>query len=110
MSNQYGFTVSEIKTVVAITATFTLLIVMCRACIPFNRFKAIFCIAMCALSITLIVLSTNNIMIFGKISAYDLFGFDNLTWEVSRPELGPGPFIDATALWLAVTMVIFSLS
>ena len=110
MSNQYGFTVSEIKTVVAITATFTLLIVMCRACIPFNKFKAVFCILMCALSVTLIVLSTNKVMIFGRISAYELFGFDNLTWEVFRPELGAEPFVDATALWLAVTMVIFSLS
>ena len=110
MSNQYGFTVSEIKTVVAITATFTLLIVMCRACIPFNKLKAVFCFLMCALSLTLIVLSTNNVMIFGIKSAYELFGFDSLTWKVFRPELSSEPFVDATALWLAVTMVIFSLA
>ena len=110
MSNNYGFTVSEIKTIVAITATFTLLIVMCRACIPFNNFKAVFCILMCALSITLIVLSTNDVMLFGTKSAYELFGFDSLTWKIMRPELSDETFIDATALWLAVTMVIFSLS
>ena len=110
MSNQYGFTVSEIKTVVAITATFTLLIVMCRACIPFNKLKTFLCFVMCALSVTLIVLSTNDVMLFGIKSAYELFGFDSLTWKIFRPELSAEPFVDATALWLAVTMVIFSLS
>ncbi len=114
MSGSYGFTVSEIKTVVAITATFTLLIVMIRACVPFNKLKTFVCILMCILSVALIVLSTNQVVLFNKFNMYDLFGFDNLTWEVHRvnaPGLDPyTPYVDATALWLAFSMVILSLS
>ena len=115
MSNSYGFTVSEIKTVVAITATFTLLIVMIRACVPFNKLKTVLCLAMTILSICFIVFSMNNITFFdGKFDAYALFGFDSLTWEVYRPN-APGldptvPYVDATALWLAFCMVILSLT
>lgn len=43
LSKPYGFTVPEIKTVVAITATFTILIVMCRACVPFTRKNIFMC-------------------------------------------------------------------
>lgn len=109
-SKPYGFEISEIKTVVAITATITLLIVMCRACIPFNKKKTVLSISMCVLSLTLIILSMNQVKlnIFGTtIQMYDFFGFDKLTWDVIRIE-GGETIKDATALWLSFSMIVVS--
>ena len=115
LSKPYGFTVPEIKTVVAITATFTILIVMCRACVPFTRKKIFLCVVMWALSLTLIVLSMQQVKLFsGKIDMYDMFGFDSLTWEIKRIEAvgidKEQEYLNATALWLSVSMVIISLA
>lgn len=112
-SKSYGFEVSEIKTVVAITATFTLLIVMCRACIPFNKKKTIMCLLMCALSITLITLSMNHVSINlgdSMKNIYDLFGFDSLTWQVQRVGDTGEIVNNATALWLSFSMIVLSLA
>ena len=115
LSKQYGFTVLEIKTVVAITATFTILIVMCRACVPFNNKKVFLCVVMWILTFTLIFLSMKKVSFWnGRINMYDLFGFDSLTWNIMRED-GIGiditqQYTNATALWLSVSMVIISLA
>ncbi len=106
LAKPYGFQVKEIKTVVAITATFTVLIVMTRACLPLNKKKAIVCILMWILSTTLIILSINGTPIFDT-TMYNLFEYSNLTWIVQRESK---ECVDATALWLSVSMVILSLS
>lgn len=112
-SKEYGFTVSEIKTVVSFTATFTLLIVMCRACIPFNKKKFALCVIMWVLSLILIISSMypeflNNLI---GIDVYKLFEFNKLTWLVERVDGEvPNQVTNATALWLTFSMVIFSLS
>ena len=88
-SREYGFEVPEVKTVVALTATFTLLIVMCRACLPFNRKKTILCIGMWIISVALIILSIKNVPI-GIPTGKDKFlfkidfEFENLTWNTLR--------------------------
>ena len=107
-SRQYGFTVAEVKTVVSLTATFTLLIVMCRACIPFNRKKIILCILMCLLSVTLIILSMYKVefvLLKRNINFYNLFEYCPLNWEVKRDGI---PATNATATWLTFAMVVVS--
>lgn len=109
-SRQYGFNVAEVKTVVSLTATFTLLIVMCRACVPFNKKKSILCFSMCVLSVVLIVLSMKHseLVVFGKtIKFYDLFEYCPLNWKVYR-EIGGDPVTNATATWLTFAMVVIS--
>lgn len=111
-SRQYGFTVAEVKTVVSLTATFTLLIVMCRACIPYNKKKIILCFVMCLVSVALIILSMNNISfnMFGKtIDFYRLFEYCKLDWKVLRPIDGTLEEVrNATAAWLTFGMVVVS--
>lgn len=107
-SRQYGFTVAEVKTVVSLTATFTLLIVMCRACIPFNNKKIVLCLLMCILSVSLIILSMYKVefILFGKkINFYNLFEYCPLNWEVIRDGK---PATNATATWLTFAMVVVS--
>lgn len=116
-SRQYGFDVAEVKTVVSLTATFTLLIVMCRACVPFNKKKSILCFFMCVLSAVLIALSMKRttLVVLGKsINFYDLFEYKSLTWNVYR-EIGSDPVViesdavtNATATWLTFAMVVVS--
>lgn len=109
-SRQYGFKVDEVKTVVSLTATFTLLIVMCRACVPFNKKKLVLCFFMCVLSAVLITLSMKEakLPILGKeINFYDLFEYRPLTWEAYRKneiEI----VTNATAMWLTFAMVVVS--
>lgn len=112
-SREYGFAVSEIKTVVSLTATFTLLIVMCRACIPFTKKKTLLCIVMWILSLTLIISSMYPSFLQSIIGMdmYKFFEFDKLTWGVTRVDGEvSGTVTNATALWLAFSMVIFSLA
>lgn len=115
-SRQYGFKVAEVKTVVSLTATFTLLIVMCRACVPFNKKKLILCFFMCVLSAALIALSMKDalsverttLVVFGKsINFYDLFEYCPLTWDVYRTS-ETEIVTNATATWLTFAMVVVS--
>lgn len=113
-SRQYGFTTAEQTTVVSLTATFTLLIVMYRACIPFNKKKTILCIFMTILSVALIALSMYNVTfsLFGKqISFYTLFEYRPLNWPVIRAIEGKEVTItNATATWLTFAMVVVSVT
>ncbi len=109
-SKDYGFRSSEIKTIVSLTATFTILIVMCRACIPFNKKKIALCIGMWILSASIILLSINevNINLFGYVfKARELFEFYGLSWEVIRED---AVVVNSTATWLTFSMVVVSFS
>lgn len=110
-SRQYGFDVAEVKTVVSLTATFTLLIVMCRACVPFNKKKLILCFFMCMVSGVLIALSMKHttLVVFGKsINFYDLFEYCPLNWDVYRVDDTEEIVTNATATWLTFAMVVIS--
>ncbi len=110
LSNDYGFTPAEIKTVVSLTATLTLLIVMCRACMPLDRKKTILCMGMWILSLTLICLSIFKVSwrIGGRaISFYNLFEYSDLACKVIRDGQS---ITNATALWLTFSMVVISLT
>ena len=54
----------------------------------------------------MIILSINGTPIFDT-TMYNLFEYSNLTWIVQRESK---ECVDATALWLSVSMVILSLS
>ena len=143
-SREYGFEVPEVKTVVAMTATLTLLVVMCRACLPFNKKKVVLCILMWVVSIACILTSMKGKTIgIPKTKIKFDFEYESLKWDTVRivdkatGEVNPvnvniteqgyilldGETIlvdgkeykierasNATATWLAFSMVVVSIT
>ena len=126
------------------TATLTLLVVMCRACLPFNKKKVVLCILMWVVSIACILTSMKGKTIgIPKTKIKFDFEYESLKWDTVRivdkatGEVNPvnvniteqgyilldGETIlvdgkeykierasNATATWLAFSMVVVSIT